>query len=83
MPLVALLGQRAWPPPGELIERLASYGRTHGAWDDDQGYVEGNLARIIEAATDWRSPFLPSVKVELGFSADWSLTASLPRLPFN
>ena len=50
VPLVALLGQRSWPPPAELVDRLASYGRTHGAWDDDRGYTEGSLARIIEAA---------------------------------
>jgi hypothetical protein len=68
VPLVALLGQRAWPPPGELVERLTSYGRTHGAWDDDLGYTEGSLARIIEAAaTSSGSPILPSVKVESDF----------------
>lgn len=67
VPLVALLGQRSWPPPGELVERLASYGRTHGAWDDERGYCEGSLARIIEGATAWCSPLLPSVKSEPGF----------------
>ncbi len=68
VPLMALLGQRAWPPPVELVERLASYGRTHGAWDDDVGYTEGSLARIIEAAaTSSGSPILPSVKVEPDF----------------
>jgi hypothetical protein len=67
VPLVALLSQRSWPPPGELVERLTWYGRTHGAWDDERGYVEGSLARIIEGATAWRSPFLPSVKTEPGF----------------
>jgi hypothetical protein len=61
VPLAALMGQRSWPPAGELIDRLTSYGRTHGAWDDDRGYVEGSLARIIEGATAWRAPFLPSV----------------------
>lgn len=50
----ALLAQRSWPPPAELVERLRSYGRTHGAWDDEEGYVEGSLARIVEAAA--RSP---------------------------
>ncbi len=67
VPLVALLSQRAWPPPAELVERLISYGHTHGAWDDDQGYVEGSLARILEAAAGEFSPVLPSVKVEPGF----------------
>ena len=67
VPLVGLLGQRSWPPPEELVDRLASYGRTHGSWDDDRGYVEGSLARIVEGATDWRSPFLPNVKRNPGF----------------
>jgi hypothetical protein len=68
VPLVALLGQRSWPPPVELVERLAAYGRTHGAWNDDRGYTEGSLARIIEAAaTSSGSPILPSVKVEPDF----------------
>lgn len=67
VPLIALLGQRPWPPPQELVARLTSYGRTHGAWDDDGGYVEGSLARVIEGATAWRSPLFPSVKNEAGF----------------
>ena len=50
VPLAALLGQRSWPPPAELVDRLTSYGRTHGAWDDEGGYTEGSLARIVEAA---------------------------------
>ena len=64
MPLVALLGQRVWPPPGDLVDRLTSYGRTHGAWDDDRGYVEGSLARIVEAVAALGPPLLPSVKIE-------------------
>ncbi len=67
VPLAALLGQRSWPPPGELVERLASYGRTHGAWEDERGYVEGSLARIIEAVAAECQPILPSVKVDPGF----------------
>lgn len=67
VPLVALLGQRSWPRPAELVDRLASYGRTHGAWDDDRGYTEGSLARIIEAAAAPGSPVLPSVKVDPDF----------------
>ena len=34
--LAALLGQRAWPPLAELVERLVAYGETHGAWDDER-----------------------------------------------
>jgi len=67
VPLVALLGQRSWPPPRELVARLRSYGRTHGAWDDERGYVEGSLARLIEGASASRSPLLPSVKNEPAF----------------
>lgn len=65
VPLAALLSQRAWPSQAELRARLSAYGRTHGAWDDDQGYVEGSLARIVEAAA--AAPALPSVKAEPGF----------------
>ncbi len=65
--LAALLGQRSWPPRAQLVERLTSYGRTHGAWDDEEGYVEGSLARMIEAATAELPPILPSVKVEPEF----------------
>ncbi len=67
VPLSALLRQRSWPQPAELVDRLTSYGRTHGAWDDDRGYTEGSLARIVEGAAAPRSPTLPSVKVELDF----------------
>ena len=67
VPLAKLLSQRSWPPPEELVDRLRSYGRTHGAWDDERGYVEGSLARIVEGASAWSSPVLPSVKTEPGF----------------
>jgi hypothetical protein len=66
VPLRALLRQRAWPPAAELLERLVAYGRTHGAWDDASGYVEGSLARIVEAAGG-TAPELPSVKTDLQF----------------
>ena len=82
VPLVALLGQRSWPPPGELVDRLTSYGRTHGAWDDDRGYVEGSLARIIEAAAAWRSPILPSVKIEPGFLCGLEFDSLLAEVAF-
>jgi hypothetical protein len=67
VPLGALLGQRSWPPPAELVKRMTSYGVTHGAWEDDRGYVEGSLARIVEAAAAEFTPVLPSVKLEPGF----------------
>jgi Taurine catabolism dioxygenase TauD, TfdA family len=67
VPLVALLGQRSWPEQAELVERLVAYGRTHGAWADEDGYTEGSLARIIEAAATSGTPVLPSVKDEPGF----------------
>jgi Taurine catabolism dioxygenase TauD, TfdA family len=66
VPLVALLRQRDWPGRAELTRGLIAYGRTHGAWDDDRGYVEGSLARVIEAAAA-SSPLLPSVKVDPHF----------------
>jgi hypothetical protein len=65
VPLAALLTQRAWPTQTELLHRLVAYGQTHGARNDDHGYVEGSLARIVEAATGL--PALPSVKLETGF----------------
>jgi hypothetical protein len=65
VPLVALLAQRTWPVPDELLARLRTYGNTHGAWDDERGYVEGSLARLVEAAAG--SGMLPSVKAEPEF----------------
>jgi hypothetical protein len=65
VPLGALLGQRVWPSRTELLARFRAYGRTYGAWDDANGYVEGSLARIVEAAAG--RPLLPSVKQEPGF----------------
>jgi hypothetical protein len=65
VPLAALLRQRAWPSRAELLERFLAYGRTHGAWDDTRGYLEGSLARVVEAAA--ASPLLPSVKTQPGF----------------
>lgn len=64
VPLRPLLNQREWPSCWEVLGRLISYGRTHGAWDDD-GYIEGSLARIVEAVDG--TPALPSVKTEVGF----------------
>jgi hypothetical protein len=66
VPLAGLLSQRTWPPFDELLGGLIAYGRTHGAWDDARGYVEGSLARIVEGAAA-SSPRLPSVKVDPDF----------------
>ena len=66
MPLSGLLGQRRWPPSAELLAGLIAYGKTHGAWDDARGYVEGSLARVVEAAAGG-SPRLASVKLEPDF----------------
>lgn len=66
VPLARLLSQRAWPPFAELLGGLIAYGRTHGAWDDARGYVEGSLARVVEGAAA-SSPRLPSVKADPGF----------------
>ncbi len=66
VPLDGLLGQRTWASRAELIHRLIEYGKTHGAWDDADGYQEGSLARIIEAAAGG-PPRLPSVKTDPGF----------------
>lgn len=82
VPLVALLGQRPWRPPAELVDRLTSYGRTHGAWDDDQGYTEGSLARVIEAAAVEGSPILPSVKSEPAFLCGLEFDSLAAELAF-
>ena len=66
----------------ELVHQLTSYGQTHGAWDDDRGYVEGSLARIVEGAIAWRSPFLPSVKIESGFLCGLEFDSLLAELAF-
>jgi hypothetical protein len=65
VPLSRLLAQRSWPTRAELAARLIRYGRTHGAFNDDQGYIEGSLARIVEAAAG--APALPSMKVDPDF----------------
>lgn len=82
VPLAALLSQRSWPTPKELVERLTSYGQTHGAWDDGQGYVEGSLARIIDGVTSSHSHFLPSVKIEPGFLCGLEFDSLLAEVAF-
>ncbi len=64
--LDALLAQRAWPQREELLRRFAAYGESHGAWPGADGYSEGSLARIVEAASG-EAPILPSVKADAEF----------------
>jgi hypothetical protein len=80
--IVSLLGQRSWPAPAELLARLVAYGQTHGAWDDNQGYTEGSLARLIEAAASSSSPILPSVKAEPDFLCGWEFDSLPSELAF-
>jgi hypothetical protein len=81
VPLGALLAQRGWPARAELLENLVAYGRTHGAWDDARGYVEGSLARIIEAAAG-TPPDLPSVKLDNDFLCGLEFDSPRAELAF-
>jgi hypothetical protein len=63
--LDALLGQRRWPDRATLLDNVMAYGESHGAWDDADGYCEGSLGRVVEAAAG--APRLPSVKSTPGF----------------
>jgi hypothetical protein len=81
VPLRALLEQRTWPPRAQLLESLLAYGRTHGAWDDARGYVEGSLARVVEAAAGG-SPRLPSVKRDPGFLCGLEFDSLAEELAF-
>jgi hypothetical protein len=65
VPLEALLRQRRWPDEKTLLHNLIAYGASHGAWNDDDGYAEGSLARVVEGATG--AARLPSVKSTPGF----------------
>jgi hypothetical protein len=65
VPLNALLGQRRWPNRRTLLANLIAYGESHGAWNDEGGYSEGSLARVVEGAIGM--PRLPSVKSTSGF----------------
>ena len=64
--LSALFRARRWADRDELLRRFAAYGDSHGAWENEPGYVEGSLARIVEAAQGL-PPVLPSVKTTSGF----------------
>jgi hypothetical protein len=55
-----LLRGFGWPGRPELLARFEAYGDSHGAWEEADGYVEGSLARIVEAAGG--RALLPSVK---------------------
>jgi hypothetical protein len=63
--LGALLEQRRWPDRATLLGNLMAYGESHGAWDNEDGYSEGSLGRVVEAAAG--VPRLPSVKSTPGF----------------
>lgn len=65
VPLDSLLGQRRWPDRATILANVMAYGESHGAWDDADGYCEGSLARVVEAAAG--APRLPSVKSMPGF----------------
>jgi hypothetical protein len=65
VPLGALLGQRRWPDRATILANLMAYGESHGAWDDADGYCEGSLGRVVEAAAG--AAQLPSVKSTPGF----------------
>jgi hypothetical protein len=81
VPLAALLGQRSWPSRAELIDRLAAYGESHGAWVDASGYQEGSLARIVEAAAGV-TPCLPSVKADPSFLCGTEFDSLASELAF-
>ncbi|MFZ1994973.1 MAG: hypothetical protein WAU75_12745 [Solirubrobacteraceae bacterium] len=66
VPLHALLAAGDWPERDELIRRWTAYGVSHGAWAGSAGYIEGSLARVVEAALG-EEPELPSVKSDAAF----------------
>ena len=81
VPLAGLLRQRVWPSLSELVGGLIAYGGTHGSWDDTRGYVEGSLARVVEAAAA-SSPLLPSVKVDPDFLCGMEFESLRSELAF-
>lgn len=80
VPLAALLSQRSWCPRPELLARLVAYGRTHGAWDQDGDYLEGSLARVVEAAAG--VPTLPSVRGSSDFLCGLEFDALAAEVDF-
>jgi hypothetical protein len=75
-----LLGQRRWPDRATLLDNLMAYGESHGAWDDADGYCEGSLARVVEAAAG--APRLPSVKSTPGFLCGMEFATLAGELAF-
>jgi hypothetical protein len=78
--LDALLEQRRWPDRATLLENLVAYGESHGAWDDEDGYSEGSLSRVVEAAAG--VPRLPSVKSTPGFLCGMEFDSLAAELSF-
>jgi hypothetical protein len=78
--LNALLGQRRWPDRATLVNNLMAYGESHGAWDDAEGYCEGSLARLLEAAAG--VPRLPSVKSTPGFRCGMEFASLAAELSY-
>jgi hypothetical protein len=78
--LRTLLRQRKWPDRATLLGNLISYGESHGAWDEADGYSEGSLARLVEAAAG--SPRLPSVKSTPGFLCGMEFDTLTAELSF-
>ena len=80
VPLRSLLGGGEWPDRDELLRRFAAYGHSHGAWNDS-GYLEGSLARILEAALG-ETPVLPSVRSDAGFLCGTEFSTLADELDF-
>jgi hypothetical protein len=66
VPLTRLFSRRIWPSPADLRGRFARYGASHGRRVGEAAYVEGSLARIVEAS-DGAASGLPSVRTNPGF----------------
>lgn len=81
VPIDALVAGRVWADRDELVRRFTSYGHSHGAWDDAAGYLEGSLARIIEAVLD-QKPVLPSVKTDPEFLCGMEFTSLIAETEF-
>ncbi|MGN6167375.1 MAG: hypothetical protein ACTHQQ_04275, partial [Solirubrobacteraceae bacterium] len=62
------------------LENLMAYGESHGAWDDAEGYCEGSLGRLAEAAAG--APRLPSVKSTPGFLCGMEFATLAGELDF-
>jgi hypothetical protein len=78
--LDALFRQRSWPDRTMLLSNLLAYGESHGAWVDSDGYAEGSLARLVEAAIG--APRLPSVKSTPGFLCGMEFDSLATELTF-